>query len=108
MLWLLQCLDGGVVQRRIPVPQIMSIGQFLLSRLFSSLTSSVLRSGFILKRGYESYVNALIVILVFNSLCPIRDTNTDPNTFPTTCAFWINSGLPRIHEHITEISYCPE
>jgi hypothetical protein len=39
MLWLLQCLDG----ESSPVPQIRSIGQFLLSRLFSSL---VLRSGF--------------------------------------------------------------
>jgi hypothetical protein len=46
MLWLLQCLDGVSSSGESPVPQIRSIGQFLLSRLFSSLTSSVLRSGF--------------------------------------------------------------
>jgi hypothetical protein len=43
MLWLLQCLDGESFSGESPVPQIRSIGQFLLSRLFSSL---VLRSGF--------------------------------------------------------------
>jgi hypothetical protein len=46
MLWLLQCLDGESSSGQSPVPQIRWIGQFLLSRLFSSLTSSVLRSGF--------------------------------------------------------------
>jgi hypothetical protein len=39
MLWL-QCLDGESSSGESPVPQIRSIGQFLLSRLFSSLTSS--------------------------------------------------------------------
>jgi hypothetical protein len=43
MLLLLQCLDGESSSGESPVPQIRSIGQFLLSRLFSSL---VLRSGF--------------------------------------------------------------
>jgi hypothetical protein len=42
MLWLLQCLDGESSSGESPVPQIRSIGQFLLSRLFSSLNSSVL------------------------------------------------------------------
>jgi hypothetical protein len=46
MLWLLQCLDGESSSGESPVPQIRSIGQFLLSRLSSSLNSSVLRSGF--------------------------------------------------------------
>jgi hypothetical protein len=46
MLWLLQCLDGESSSGEFPVPQIRSIGQFLLSCLFSSLNSSVLRSGF--------------------------------------------------------------
>jgi hypothetical protein len=46
MLWLLQRLDGESSSGESPVPQITSIGQFLLSRLFSSLTSSVLRRGF--------------------------------------------------------------
>jgi hypothetical protein len=46
MLWLLQCLDWESSSGESPVPQIRSIGQFLLSRLFSSLTSSVLKSGF--------------------------------------------------------------
>jgi hypothetical protein len=46
MLWLLHCLDGESSGGESPVPQIRSIGQFLLSRLFSSLTSSVMRSGF--------------------------------------------------------------
>jgi hypothetical protein len=41
MLWLLQCLDGESSSGESPVPQIRSIDQFLLSRLFSSLTSSV-------------------------------------------------------------------
>jgi hypothetical protein len=50
MLWLLQCLDGESSSGESPVPQIRWIGQFLLSRLFSSLTSSVLRSGF---RGFR-------------------------------------------------------
>jgi hypothetical protein len=45
MLWLLQCLDGESSSGEFSVPQIRSIGQFLLSRLFSSLNSSVLRSG---------------------------------------------------------------
>jgi hypothetical protein len=40
MLWLLQCLDGESSSGESPVPQIRSIGQCLLSRLFSSLTSS--------------------------------------------------------------------
>jgi hypothetical protein len=43
MLWLLQCLDGESSSGESPVPQMRWIGQFLLSRLFSSL---VLRSGF--------------------------------------------------------------
>jgi hypothetical protein len=42
----LQCLDGESSSGESPVPQIRWIGQFLLSRLFSSLNSSVLRSGF--------------------------------------------------------------
>jgi hypothetical protein len=46
MLWLLQCLDGESSGGESPVAQIRSIGQFLLSRLFFSLNSSVLRSGF--------------------------------------------------------------
>jgi hypothetical protein len=46
MLWLLQCLDGESSSGESPVPQIRSLDQFLLSRLFSSLTGSVLRSGF--------------------------------------------------------------
>jgi hypothetical protein len=46
MLWLLQCLDGESSSGESPVPQIRSIGQFLLSRLFSFPNSSVLRSGF--------------------------------------------------------------
>jgi hypothetical protein len=46
MLWLLQCLNGESSSGESPVPQIRSIGQFLLSHLFSSLNSSVLRSGF--------------------------------------------------------------
>jgi hypothetical protein len=46
MVCLLQCLDGESSSGESPVPQIRSIGQFLLSRLFSSLISSVLRSGF--------------------------------------------------------------
>jgi hypothetical protein len=50
MLWLLQCLDGESSSGESPVPQIRSIGQFLLSRLFSSHNSSVLRSGF---RGFR-------------------------------------------------------
>jgi hypothetical protein len=41
MLWLLQSLDGESSSGESPVPQIRSIGQFLLSRLFYSLTSSV-------------------------------------------------------------------
>jgi hypothetical protein len=46
MLWLLQCLDGESSSSESPVPEIRSIGQFLLSRLFSSPNSSVLMSGF--------------------------------------------------------------
>jgi hypothetical protein len=46
MLWLLKCLDGESSSGESPVPQIRSIGQFLWSRLFSSLDSSVLRSRF--------------------------------------------------------------
>jgi hypothetical protein len=46
MLWLLQCLDGEPSSGESPVPQIRSICKFLLSRLFPSLSSSVLRSGF--------------------------------------------------------------
>jgi hypothetical protein len=46
MLWLLQCRDGESSSGESPVPQIRSIGQFLLSHLFSSLDSSVSRSGF--------------------------------------------------------------
>jgi hypothetical protein len=45
MLWLLQCLDGESSSGESTVPQIRPIGQFF-SRLFSSLTSSVLRGGF--------------------------------------------------------------
>jgi hypothetical protein len=45
MLCLLQCLDGESSSGESPVPQIRSIGQFLLSGLFSSPNSSVLRSG---------------------------------------------------------------
>jgi hypothetical protein len=45
MLRLLQCLDWESSSGESPIPYIRSIGQFLLSRLFS-LTSSVLRSGF--------------------------------------------------------------
>jgi hypothetical protein len=41
MFLLLQCLDGESSSGESPVPQIRSIGQFLLSRLFSSLNSSV-------------------------------------------------------------------
>jgi hypothetical protein len=37
MLCLLQCLEGESSSGESPVPQIRSIGQFLLSRLFSSL-----------------------------------------------------------------------
>jgi hypothetical protein len=46
MFLLLQCLDGESSSGESPVPQIKSIGQFLLSRLFSSPNSSVLMSGF--------------------------------------------------------------
>jgi hypothetical protein len=46
MLWLLQCLHGESPSGESQVPQIRSIGQFLLSCLFSSLTSSILRSEF--------------------------------------------------------------
>jgi hypothetical protein len=46
MLLLLQCLDGESSSGEYPVPKIRPIGQFVLSRLFFSLTSSVLRSGF--------------------------------------------------------------
>jgi hypothetical protein len=46
MLWLLQCLGGESSSGESPVPHIRSVGQFLLSRLFSSPNSSVLRSGF--------------------------------------------------------------
>jgi hypothetical protein len=49
MLWLLQCLDGESSCGESPVAQIRSIGQFLLSRLFSSLISYVLRSGLLSK-----------------------------------------------------------
>jgi hypothetical protein len=57
MLWLLQCLDGESSSGESPVPQIRSIGQFLLSRLFSSLNSSFLRSGF-------SWVSSLVWCLL--------------------------------------------
>jgi hypothetical protein len=50
MLWLLQCLDGESSSGESPVPQIMSIGQFLLSRLFSSLNRSFWGAGF---RGFR-------------------------------------------------------
>jgi hypothetical protein len=50
LMWLLQCLDGESSSGESPVPQIRSIGQFLLSRLFSSLNNSVLRSGFSYKK----------------------------------------------------------
>jgi hypothetical protein len=46
MLWLLQCHDEKSSSGESSVPQIRSIGRFLWSRLFSSLTSSVLRGGF--------------------------------------------------------------
>jgi hypothetical protein len=46
ILWLLQCLDGESSSGESPVPQIMSIGQIILSRLFSSLNRSFLRNGF--------------------------------------------------------------
>jgi hypothetical protein len=46
LLWLLQCLDGESSSGESPVPQIRSIGQFILSSLFCSLTSSVLRGEF--------------------------------------------------------------
>jgi hypothetical protein len=46
MLWLLQCLDGESSSGESSIPQIMSIGQFLLSSLFSSLKKSFLSSGF--------------------------------------------------------------
>jgi hypothetical protein len=36
MLWLLQCIDGESSSGESPVPQVRSIGQFLLSRLFFS------------------------------------------------------------------------
>jgi hypothetical protein len=45
MLCLLQRLDGESSSGESPVPQIRSIGQFLLSRSFSSLASSVLKNG---------------------------------------------------------------
>jgi hypothetical protein len=54
MLWLLQCLDGESSSGESQVPQIRSVGQFLSSRLFSSLTSSVLSSGFFV--DFESSV----------------------------------------------------
>jgi hypothetical protein len=41
ILCLLQCLVGESSSGESTAPQIRSIGQFLLSRLFSSLTSSV-------------------------------------------------------------------
>jgi hypothetical protein len=50
MLWLLQSLDGEFSSGESLVPQIRSIGQFLLSRLFSFPNISVLRSGF---RGFR-------------------------------------------------------
>jgi hypothetical protein len=50
MLRLLQCLDGESSSGESPVPQIRSIGQFLLSRLFSSL---------VLGRGF-SWVPSLV------------------------------------------------
>jgi hypothetical protein len=53
MLWLLQCLDGESSSGESPVPQIRSNCQFLLSRLFSSLNRSFLRSGF-------SWVSSLV------------------------------------------------
>jgi hypothetical protein len=58
MSWLLQCLDGESSSGEYPVPQIRSIGQFLLSHLFSSLNSSVLRSGF-------SWVSSLVWCLLY-------------------------------------------
>jgi hypothetical protein len=57
MLWLLQRLEGESSSGESPVPQVRSIGQFLLSRLFSSLNSSVLRSGF-------SWVSSLVWYLL--------------------------------------------
>jgi hypothetical protein len=45
MLCLLQCHDEKSSSGESPVPQIRSIGQFLWSRLFSSLNRNFLRSG---------------------------------------------------------------
>jgi hypothetical protein len=45
MLWLLQCHNGESSSGESPVPQIRSIGQIILSCLFSSLNSRVFRSG---------------------------------------------------------------
>jgi hypothetical protein len=53
MLWLLQCLNGESSSGESLVPQIRSIGQFLLNRLFSSLNRNFLRSVF-------SWVSSLV------------------------------------------------
>jgi hypothetical protein len=58
MLWLIQCLDAEKSSGESPVLQIRSIGQFLLSRLFSSRTSRVLRSGF-------SWVSSGVMFVAF-------------------------------------------
>jgi hypothetical protein len=47
MLWLWQCLDGQSSSGKSPVPQIRSIGQFLLSRLFCSRNSRFWGAGFL-------------------------------------------------------------
>jgi hypothetical protein len=58
MLWLLQSLDGESSSGESPVAQIRSIGQFLLSRLFSSLNISFLRRGF-------SWISSLVWYLLY-------------------------------------------
>jgi hypothetical protein len=55
MLWLLQCLHEESSSGESPVPQIRSIGQFLLSRLFSSPNSSVSQS-WRYSMGFAGYV----------------------------------------------------
>jgi hypothetical protein len=57
MLWSLQCLDRESSSGESPVPQIRSIGEFLLCRLFSSLNRNFLRSGF-------SWVSSLVWCLL--------------------------------------------
>jgi hypothetical protein len=58
MLWLLQCIDGESYSGESPVPQIRSIGQFILSRLFSSLNSGVLQ--------------ILLMNIIINKICKLK------------------------------------